>query len=433
MERHLLYRTLDTASRQIRLLRLHGVNDHDVIAGPLIAELEVHPMDRCPLFDSISYAWGAEFGDETIALDGRDIVITQNLHDVLCVLRDDSNTSPYLWVDALCINQQDLAERSHQVSLMREIYSKASTVHIWLGRGDDTTEETLRVVIRASQRLSPDMPNMHLLQGEVDSLDSRDLEKLFRNSWWDRLWTVQEAVMATNPQAHFGHHAIYLPALLRGILAIFRLRDQNRPGHLLPHYTMQLAMKFTAPILAASKPDSSELESIPDLLAALRGSHVTVKHDRIYGMLGLLPPQLDIHPDYSMPLEAVYQDFTLRVMQFEQSLDVLGLAGIHGTRTANRPSWVPLYEESAPFLFRATSGFDASKALKSRSLTGYPFDVVEHMTDSQIRVWAHLINPIDLVLSPVPVDVPGNFLSCPSDERGKTMHFSLKARWKTAC
>ena len=414
-----VYRALNPSIRQFRLLRLEKANGHDLATSPLNAELEMYALDQCPQFDCISYAWGPEVGGRTISIAGNAIPVTRNLHDVLCILRDASSACSYLWVDALCINQQDLAERSQQVTLMREIYSKASTVHIWLGRGDDTTANTLRVVDRASQRSTLDQPELHLLQGAINGLESRDLEMIFRNTWWDRLWTIQEAVLASNPQARLGDHSIHFPRLLMGILAIFRLRNQNQPGCILPYFMMRLALKFAAPIMAASESNRHDLKSIPDLLAALRGSQVTVMHDRIYGMLGLLPRELGIIPDYSVPLDTVYADFILRVIQHERSLDILALGGMHELRTAQLPSWATVFQPPGPFLFRATSGFDASKASKSQDLFGYPETVADHLTNGQLRVWTHFVGPVELVLSPIPADVPGNFLSCAAEERGK--------------
>ncbi|KAK3352256.1 heterokaryon incompatibility protein-domain-containing protein [Lasiosphaeria hispida] len=67
-----------------------------------------------------------------ITLSGTSIRITQNLHDAL--LRLQHALTGYLWVDALCINQADLAERDAQVLLMGEIHSCATCVVVWLGR-----------------------------------------------------------------------------------------------------------------------------------------------------------------------------------------------------------------------------------------------------------------------------------------------------------
>jgi hypothetical protein len=74
---------------------------------------------------------------------GDEIVSGTSLEDD----RDDSSYSPelslYLWIDAICINQKDLAERSVQVTRMRDIYIRATTVFIWLGEATADTDDVL--------------------------------------------------------------------------------------------------------------------------------------------------------------------------------------------------------------------------------------------------------------------------------------------------
>ena len=65
------------------------------------------------------------------------IFVIANLYEVLRKLRSfritvGDSTLPH-WIDAICINQKDLAERSSQVAIMSEIHAKASVVNAWLG------------------------------------------------------------------------------------------------------------------------------------------------------------------------------------------------------------------------------------------------------------------------------------------------------------
>jgi hypothetical protein len=83
-------------------------------------------------YEALSYAWGDVTPVMAILLEGQSVLITKNLHSALSDLRykDKEHT---LWTDALCINQSDLAERTHQVSLMSSVYGRAAIVVIWLG------------------------------------------------------------------------------------------------------------------------------------------------------------------------------------------------------------------------------------------------------------------------------------------------------------
>ncbi|PVH78200.1 hypothetical protein DL98DRAFT_377834, partial [Cadophora sp. DSE1049] len=99
-------------------------------------ELRCHLKHICSLqdhdYEALSYAWGVESLEHTIQCSGMKIQITANLDDALRQLRYPDRPR-LLWVDAISINQDDLAERSRQVRIMREIYTNAAQVVIWLG------------------------------------------------------------------------------------------------------------------------------------------------------------------------------------------------------------------------------------------------------------------------------------------------------------
>jgi hypothetical protein len=68
----------------------------------------------------------------------------QNLFEALLHLRGKKETR-ILWVDAVCINQQDKSERNEQVRWMGEIYSSVQQVIIWLGKEAEGGDSGLRL------------------------------------------------------------------------------------------------------------------------------------------------------------------------------------------------------------------------------------------------------------------------------------------------
>ena len=85
-----------------------------------------------PQYDALSYMWGDPSVTRQIYLDHDHAVpITVSLKNVLRHLRL-RNKVRRLWVDAVCINQRDIKERGVQVGLMKEIYSRARTVRVWI-------------------------------------------------------------------------------------------------------------------------------------------------------------------------------------------------------------------------------------------------------------------------------------------------------------
>lgn len=92
-------------------------------------------LEHCPSFAALSYVWGPESPTRTIWLDGQQVCVRQNLWDFLVdaarrrpwnMSEPDFIESRYLWVDALCIDQDDAHQKSHQVKLMGQIFSKVT-------------------------------------------------------------------------------------------------------------------------------------------------------------------------------------------------------------------------------------------------------------------------------------------------------------------
>ena len=86
-------------------------------------------------YEAVSYTWGEpNFTHSLYCEDGARLLITENLHAAIKRLRfpDLERT---LWVDAICINQQDVDERSAQVAIMGDIFQKA--------RNDNSTSRAL--------------------------------------------------------------------------------------------------------------------------------------------------------------------------------------------------------------------------------------------------------------------------------------------------
>ncbi|ORY15938.1 heterokaryon incompatibility, partial [Clohesyomyces aquaticus] len=87
-----------------------------------------------PKYDALSYVWGRPdpLSPKTLEVNGGVLKITTNLHAALtAVMKGSANLT--IWVDAVCINQEDLLERNQQVAMMSQIYKSATTVRIYLG------------------------------------------------------------------------------------------------------------------------------------------------------------------------------------------------------------------------------------------------------------------------------------------------------------
>ncbi|KAF3766965.1 HET-domain-containing protein, partial [Cryphonectria parasitica EP155] len=113
----------------IRLLYLRPDSKDESISYSL-----VHPIHDLPEFKALSYTWGKPGKSIPVACDGLSLSIQPNAWYALAQLRS-SEIVRLLWVDAVCINQKDVQEKSTQLQLMGCIYPEAARVPFWLENG----------------------------------------------------------------------------------------------------------------------------------------------------------------------------------------------------------------------------------------------------------------------------------------------------------
>lgn len=201
------YTPLDDPSGQLRLCRiLPNLDGRGLIIIVDIFEV-LHISGR---FDALSYACGDESSKVPIQVNGLRFDITQNLHTQLSRLRALGCTG-WLWVDALCINQTDYAEKLEQVGVMDRIYSIAEEVFIGF---DEDTKDLCQAAVdhaRVAAAIKDMADAMHLdrlsssqlSQAGQNALD-QVLCRFFGSSWWSRSWVIQEVCLASKPTILLG-------------------------------------------------------------------------------------------------------------------------------------------------------------------------------------------------------------------------------------
>jgi hypothetical protein len=171
-------------------------------------------LTRSPLrYEALSYVWGTEKARQPIKCHGYDVPITQNLEHALRALRHPTLIKP-LWVDAVCINQQDLDERVRQIGYMRLVYRHAGRVVVWLGPSNPVTERALararelceyEALLRktlhdsAGPTTQPGQIRVQILGMMLEELrtdaaaqSGSDLIKLLESPYFERVWCIQE-------------------------------------------------------------------------------------------------------------------------------------------------------------------------------------------------------------------------------------------------
>ncbi|EHK26244.1 uncharacterized protein TRIVIDRAFT_8990, partial [Trichoderma virens Gv29-8] len=126
--------------RSIRLIKVYGAANRD---DDIYVDLVTASLDKAPPYEALSYTWDSQLSDQVIYANGRKFFITKNTHDAIRRLRLEPGETRYLWIDAICINQNDIAEKSSQVAMMANIYKNAKQVDIWLGNGNSSSDYIL--------------------------------------------------------------------------------------------------------------------------------------------------------------------------------------------------------------------------------------------------------------------------------------------------
>jgi hypothetical protein len=114
----------------IRLVRVN----RDAFTGRIECLTRQFLLQDPPLYTAVSYACGSRPANSYIKLNGIGWYIRKNLSRFLRQRGEtDPHSKDWLWIDAICIDRRNSSERTHQVSLMADIYGKASCVLVWLG------------------------------------------------------------------------------------------------------------------------------------------------------------------------------------------------------------------------------------------------------------------------------------------------------------
>ncbi|KAI1112083.1 heterokaryon incompatibility protein-domain-containing protein [Nemania sp. NC0429] len=334
----------------IRLVEIQGDLTHATSTSSLYDDLHVtlhdYPLSSCPSYIALSYTWGEPSGrpDPTyriFAQEPRCFPIhcgdnllrgTRNLRDVLRRLRQaqevrnivgvlnlerkfvetlrriygSSRLRDLYWIDALCIDQDDLFERSEQVSQMGEMYKKTALCIVWLGEQDHYTNSALKLIVELFNNNEVSDPFMEMMTSHTADSRSKfqqvfnqianklsterifELEVFLSYAWFSRVWILQEVALAPKVAVQCGSQLL------------------DFIGY-------------------------SSLQSMTlNVMAMASNSISTDPRDRIYGVLALtaeFQPDSDhtIYPDYTLPVHIVYVKATSHLALRHNQLSFLNL------------------------------------------------------------------------------------------------------------
>ncbi|KAK1761582.1 heterokaryon incompatibility protein-domain-containing protein, partial [Echria macrotheca] len=296
----------------IRLLHIRAGDFSD----ELVCELVQEDINQFPVYDAISYTWADDSGDrsctKSILLSGQIFKVTTSCH--LALQRARLHDTLTVWIDAVCINQTDNAERSHQVQLMARIYARARRVLVYIGEEDNRSSSLI----------------LQLGEGKLEPWNFAEVTALLARPYFWRVWVLQEIALAKSA------------ILLCGDVSI-PWQDFARLVQELPSFT-EMALRINGIPLALSFVVRAlrGVEELPRLLDLSSFCEATEPRDKVYALLGLATGTegYGFFPDYDADLETVY---TRTAMLTATSCGVMALLSRAVCRRTVSPSlpWVP--------------------------------------------------------------------------------------------
>ncbi|KAK4061994.1 uncharacterized protein Triagg1_10157 [Trichoderma aggressivum f. europaeum] len=361
---------------EIRVLILHPGKK----GSPIECTLEHRRLGSSKArFDALSYVWGSPAVTGEITCNNRRRNVGRNLYDALERLRlpDEERV---LWIDALCINQADNQEKTQQVRLMGEIYSKAHRVLIWLGNHEAVEAGVGKLASRPPdgkhvdwKPLKPVFTNVLFYQAQAfliwlgfDSavnmgvanleepqsprqFDWSALVPVIQSPWFNRVWCIQELVLASNPLIVTRDSMISWDQFARAVLELrtqfdtYRMKTQHRDNQSMENFY------FLHDMRQKRKKKRSQRHNLLELLFLTRGFQATDPRDKLFALVGLagdvLSSDWEVTPNYDLSVAEVYHRFALWHLIRKRQFEIFSFGRGQGLPLSLEleplPSWVP--------------------------------------------------------------------------------------------
>lgn len=144
------HEAIPDAQKQIRLLKF---TDYDPSRTPsLECELQVHDMADNPSYNAISYTWGTSGVRNEILCNGKVLWVGENCHYALLQIhRSRKHAKTYIWIDGICIDQENNDEKSKHVAMTGQILSNEQIVLACIGPPADDSDFVVPVMRRLAK------------------------------------------------------------------------------------------------------------------------------------------------------------------------------------------------------------------------------------------------------------------------------------------
>ena len=359
------YQRLNHKAREFRLLKLlpYSSFEDDVCCEIFHSSLDDHPP-----YEALSYVWGDPSITGQIQCNGAACSVTANSAIALRYLRL-RDRERIIWVDAICINQKDDSEKTHQVGQMRGVYTGAEQVVVWLGEEHEPqTQQILPISLACCRSFKVRQRNSMSAAGEQEV--SKSCYDLFvSRPWWTRTWILQEVIHDRPVIACVGFLDFDFDDLCKMYSWYFLSKHfaqqpdrhhvtKPQPELLLPsHPHAKYSSLFAA--AAATKRGGSMIkfarngrkQGLPEepsllwLLQSTRAQKCSDPRDKIFAVLGMTSPLLAPLINYAASKREIYISVMMLFLQYKVFSSFLLVESpdrpISAITPDVLPSWVP--------------------------------------------------------------------------------------------
>ncbi|KAK5655349.1 hypothetical protein OQA88_5916 [Cercophora sp. LCS_1] len=290
------YQPLDPNNDSIRLISIRPTKFWSTIV-----ECSVHNIGfvELPQYRALSYTWGDGIRRRNIHLNGSVFPVNGNLFDALWFFsRRDQFRGGFFWIDALCINQQDIDEKNRQLPMMPHIYFRAEAVLAWLG-----DIESYRPFEKNPRPVNSQRRRKYSYQERCDLF-------IRSNDYWDRLWIIQEIGKAAQILVLYKWSTGFIYTWDEFISYVEKKHKGLTGGPIA--LDVQLRGKYNGK------------HSLRHLLQAHERAKCQRPHDKVYGLLGLAEDSHGFAADYRKSVFEVWKD-TVTFLKPDEG-DVVSLA-----------------------------------------------------------------------------------------------------------
>jgi hypothetical protein len=320
-------------------------------------QVEPPPRFNWGDFNALSYTWGDEHPTCNITINDQVVEVRENLAMALRVFREaqDKRLKEKIWVDAVCINQQDIKERNAQIKRMKDIYSLARNVVVWLGNEADQSSELVDFMVGIHLQCVEDQSKVSRALTENGDVDIylKALKRFLSRPYWHRLWIIQELAMGREDTPIVCGQRIVPWMMVTNVAKLILencalrwllISREEIPRGGIPSLDLQHIGILQKLHQVPQRQEAIDVDRLETLLRLAQTSDAKDKKDKVYGIMGLLDRQISerIDPEYadSKSLLSVYIDLIKALIESTGDLSFIFRFG-QPDLDANWPTWVP--------------------------------------------------------------------------------------------